>query len=182
MRRHIPNLLTAGRVVLAVGVFLLLLAPDVPWHATALVLFVIAAATDAIDGYLARRLGAATTFGRIADPAADKILVCGVLVILLDDETLAAATGLAPWMTALVVARELAMMSLRGILETRGTPFGARWLGKAKALVQFIACALLLARPLYFAEGRIDLFLKILLPAMVALTLISCVPYLRRGK
>ncbi|MBN2489421.1 MAG: CDP-diacylglycerol--glycerol-3-phosphate 3-phosphatidyltransferase, partial [Planctomycetes bacterium] len=109
-----------------------------PWRTTlagiGFVLFLVAAFTDVLDGYLARRRRMTSDFGRIADPFADKILICGSLVFL-------AATPdvdriIQPWVVVVILAREFLVTGLRGYLEARGLSFGARAIGKLKMLLQ----------------------------------------------
>src|SRR5690349_2287096 len=98
---NVPNILTLSRLVLAVVVFALV-ANGRYW--SALVVFVIAALTDALDGYFARLLDQGTIIGRQLDPLVDKVIVCGAFIYLL---SVPANTGLAPWMVTTIVVREL---------------------------------------------------------------------------
>jgi CDP-diacylglycerol--glycerol-3-phosphate 3-phosphatidyltransferase len=132
---NLPNQLTAARLVLAVVLFGCVAAE---WWLAGLVVFVLAAVTDWLDGYLARRLGVTGAFGRQFDPLVDKVLVCGAFIFLLPVD----GAGLAPWMVTLVVARELLITGLRGFVESQATRFGADWLGKLKMGLQ---CAALIA-------------------------------------
>lgn len=110
---------------------------------TALALFVIAAVTDALDGYLARRWNAVSVFGRVVDPAADKVLVLGALILLASP---AFATpnggpvaGYAPWMVVVMLSRELMVTSVRAVLESAGVSFAANRSGKLKMILQSAA-------------------------------------------
>src|SRR5215831_13080155 len=103
-----------------------------------LIVFALAAVTDWLDGYLARKQGLSSTLGRILDPLVDKVLICGAFIFLIPVPD----SGLVPWMATVVVARELVISSLRSFLENRGAVFGADWLGKLKMGLQ---CAALLA-------------------------------------
>jgi CDP-diacylglycerol---glycerol-3-phosphate 3-phosphatidyltransferase len=123
--------------VLAIVLFLLI--ERAQWLAC-LGVFALAALTDWLDGYLARKQGITSTLGRNLDPLVDKVLICGAYVFLIpygDDKG-----WMKPWMVTLVVARELVITSLRSFLENRGATFGADWLGKAKMVLQ---CAALIA-------------------------------------
>jgi CDP-diacylglycerol--glycerol-3-phosphate 3-phosphatidyltransferase len=155
MTRHIPNLLTAGRFVLALVLFAVLGAYDGPprdpeaWPLLdiAMALFLIAALTDAVDGYLARALGHVTTFGRIADPFVDKIVVCGTLayligqqfVVMQPDGSVENLTGWQPWMVVAIVARELLVTGMRSFSESHGISFAATMSGKVKMFLQCFA-------------------------------------------
>jgi CDP-diacylglycerol--glycerol-3-phosphate 3-phosphatidyltransferase len=149
MRTNLPNQITIGRLILTV-VFLMLLAGfDVRdlvsrgWMLdAAFVLFVVAAATDCLDGYLARRQNQVTSFGRILDPFVDKLLIVGAFVLLLGrgfrDDAGLEITDLRPWMVVLIIARELMVSGLRGFSESQGTPYAANWWGKIKMFLQCI--------------------------------------------
>ena len=118
------------------------------WKSAAAV-FVVAAATDFLDGWLARRYGQVTTLGRILDPFVDKIVVVGALLFLLEKrvrmpapgegDTLVVWSGVSAWMVLVIVAREMFVSSLRGFLEKHGVDFSADWTGKVKTTLQFVA-------------------------------------------
>lgn len=150
---NLPNLITISRLVITAGVFVCLeLAPirsidlhaqnvaaevvDVQraWVWTAFVLFLIAAFTDFLDGWLARRWQMVTAFGRVADPFADKVLIAGSLVTLLQFP--AATTVLTTWYVVIVIAREFLVTAIRGVVEASGRPFPADRLGKWKMVLQ----------------------------------------------
>jgi CDP-diacylglycerol--glycerol-3-phosphate 3-phosphatidyltransferase len=130
----LPNQLTALRFFLALGLFLLIALELWIWS---LAVFAVAAFTDWLDGYLARKLQLGSTLGRNLDPLVDKILVCGAFICLLPFGY--AATGLYAWMVVVVVSRELVVTGLRGFIETRGGQFGAAWPGKLKMVLQCAA-------------------------------------------
>ena len=131
----VPNQLTAARVVLAVVLFVLITFQLWTW---CLVVFAVAALTDWLDGYIARLHNLTSSIGRSFDPLADKVLICGAYIFLLD-AGLNHRAGLTPWMVTLVVGRELVVTSLRTYLENAGSQFGADWLGKLKMGLQFAA-------------------------------------------
>ena len=143
-RRRIPNILTTGRLLLA---FVLFWAIGAGRWSTALVLFIVAAATDWLDGYIARRYGSASTLGRMYDPLVDKVLMVGAFVFLLDVRTspLEGGSGWTPWMVVVLLAREFIVTGIRAYLEERGVAFGADWIGKAKMLFQAVALMWILA-------------------------------------
>jgi CDP-diacylglycerol--glycerol-3-phosphate 3-phosphatidyltransferase len=132
---NLPNILTSARLGLAIVLFVL-----ISQHAwlTALAVFIVAAITDWLDGYLARKQGLTTPFGRNFDPLVDKVLVCGTFIFLLPEP----AAGLVPWMVTLIVARELIVTGLRSFFEAHSRSFGADWLGKLKMVLQ---CAAIIA-------------------------------------
>ena len=127
--------LTVARIVAAPFVVVLFLW-DFPNHAYwATALFIVAMATDQIDGWLARRHGRTTPLGSLLDPVADKVLVLTTLIMLVD-------LGVAPgWMVAAIVARELLVSGLRLAAVERGVVISARDLGKLKTWSQAVAAA-----------------------------------------
>ncbi|MEM8865258.1 MAG: CDP-diacylglycerol--glycerol-3-phosphate 3-phosphatidyltransferase [Planctomycetota bacterium] len=129
---NVPNRLSAARIVLAIGCFVAL---AVNAYLVALVLFVLAAATDWLDGYWARRFNQITQLGRILDPFADKLIVCGVFIYL----AAIPPSGVAPWMAVVVMAREMLVTALRGFVEQSGGDFSAKWAGKWKMVFQSLA-------------------------------------------
>jgi len=132
---NLPNQLTFLRLVLAVVLFALI---DFEQWSGCLLVFALAALTDWLDGYFARKQGLVSSLGRNLDPLVDKVLICGAYIYLVP----VPAAGLAPWMATLVVARELIITSLRSFIENRGATFGADLLGKIKMVLQ---CAALIA-------------------------------------
>jgi len=161
LRRRLPNAITMARLVLAVAFFATLNAyryPDtaVLWANIAIALFVVAACTDALDGYLARRWKATTTFGRIMDPFSDKFLILGAFIYLAGprfvvpewaaepDAFFTMSTGVYPWMVIIIFARELLVTGIRGVLESMGISAGAKWSGKWKMILQSVAVPVIL--------------------------------------
>ncbi|MEM6798738.1 MAG: CDP-diacylglycerol--glycerol-3-phosphate 3-phosphatidyltransferase [Planctomycetota bacterium] len=129
---NVPNQLSAARIVLAVGCFFVL---SVGWYGAALGLFVAAAATDWLDGYWARRFNQITQLGRILDPFADKLVVCGTFIFL----AAIPESRVAPWMAVVVMSRELLVTALRSFVEQAGGDFSAKWVGKWKMVLQCAA-------------------------------------------
>lgn len=133
----VPNLLSLIRLVLAIVFFV---AVEQGRHVPAFWLFVVAASTDWMDGWYARRYGQVSRLGRIFDPLVDKVIVCGAYVVLA-----AAGTAIAPWMAVVVVVRELMVTAIRAEMEKAGHDFSAAWSGKIKMVLQCLAVALVLA-------------------------------------
>ncbi len=133
----VPNILSFTRLVLAVVFFV---AFEQHWHVPAFWLFVVAASTDCIDGWYARRFGQVSRLGRIFDPLVDKVIVCGGYVMLAS-----AGTAIAPWMAVVVVVRELMVTAIRAEMEKAGCDFSAAFSGKVKMVLQCVAIALVLA-------------------------------------
>jgi len=132
----LPDQLTVARVA-AVPVVVLLFAWDFPNHAYwATAIFVVAMATDQIDGWLARRRGTSSPLGKLLDPVADKVLILATLVMLIGE-------GVAPaWMVALIVVREILVSGLRLAAVERGVVLGARDLGRLKTWAQAVAATM----------------------------------------
>jgi CDP-diacylglycerol---glycerol-3-phosphate 3-phosphatidyltransferase len=134
---NLPNQLTTLRLILSVILFGFLAAE---WYWTSFVLFVVAAGTDWLDGYYARKYGMVTTLGRILDPFADKVIICGTFMFLaVEKSMLDYPYGLRMWMVVVVVARELLVTTIRSFIEERGGDFSAKWSGKIKMVLQCIA-------------------------------------------
>jgi CDP-diacylglycerol--glycerol-3-phosphate 3-phosphatidyltransferase len=133
----VPNLLSAIRLVLAIVFFV---AAEQGRPVAAFWLFGVAASTDWMDGWYARRFGQVSRLGRIFDPLVDKVIVCGAYVVLA-----AAGTAIAPWMAVVVVVRELMVTAIRAEMEKTGHDFSAAWSGKIKMVLQCVAVALVLA-------------------------------------
>ncbi len=156
MRMNLPNQITTTRFFLAI-IFLVLLASfdckrlyELEWMInTCFVLFVVAAGTDALDGYLARKHNQVTSFGRVLDPFVDKILVVGGFIMLLgnnfQDADGVLTTGLQAWMIVVIVGRELLVSGLRGFSEAQGKAYAANWLGKIKMILQCVTMGWILA-------------------------------------
>jgi CDP-diacylglycerol--glycerol-3-phosphate 3-phosphatidyltransferase len=129
---NIPNQLTLARLILSVVVFALI---GMRWYSSAIVTFVIAASTDWIDGYYARKYGQVTKLGRIFDPFVDKIIICGSFIFLATEPL----SGIHAWMAVLVVAREILVTALRSFIEQSGGDFSANMSGKLKMVLQCVA-------------------------------------------
>ena len=137
---------TATRILLTPVIMALVLVGDAGDETgdaalLACVLFCVAAATDWVDGRLARRWGITTKLGSFLDTTADKMLVSGVLIALL------AAERASPWLVALIIGRELTLMGLRGIMASEGEVMSPSMLGRLKTSTQFLAIALAIVRP-----------------------------------
>jgi CDP-diacylglycerol--glycerol-3-phosphate 3-phosphatidyltransferase len=176
---NVPNQLTMARLVLAVVMFAFV---ALGFYMTALVLFIVAASTDWLDGYYARKYGQVTTLGRILDPFADKIIICGVFIFLVAVPQLTAVPwGLGAWMVAVIVGRELLVTALRGFLEAGGADFSAKTSGKWKMLLQCVAAGACLLYLWQDGRGDVPAWLTVTmivaLWATVALTVYSGVVY-----
>jgi CDP-diacylglycerol--glycerol-3-phosphate 3-phosphatidyltransferase len=150
---NVPNQLTVARLVLSIVCFVFLSFDS---YLIGLILFAIAAGTDWIDGFWARRYGQITQLGRILDPFADKIVICGTFIFLaavppaINAQTYYSASEVAAWMAVVVVARELLVTALRSFFEEHGTDFSAQWAGKWKMVFQCAAAAFSLWQLWYY--------------------------------
>lgn len=162
---NLPNALTLLRILLVPVVVVALLEETPNGDALAAAVFALAAATDGLDGYLARSRKEITTFGKLIDPLADKLLITAALISLVSLDRLAA------WVAMVIIAREFAVTGLRGVAAERGVVIQASWLGKAKTVLQIAAVIALIA--LHPAPLWVDL----LVYAAVAMTVVSGVDY-----
>ncbi len=148
---NVPNILTIARLVLSVFCFVFL---TFNWYLTSLVLFVVAAGTDWVDGFYARRYGQITKLGRILDPFADKIIICGTFTFLAAVPppygANSSASEIWAWMAVVVLAREILVTALRSFFEEHGTDFSAKWSGKWKMVFQCATAAMSLWRLWYY--------------------------------
>lgn len=198
MIKHIPNILTMGRFVLA-GIFLamILYAPGyyedgsvgfpglLDW---AFLIFVIAGITDAIDGHIARSLDVVSQFGRIVDPLADKVLVCGAFLCfaIIGQPVLFGLSGatlaVIQWATAAVlIVREVYVTVLRHYAEAKGINFAATKSGKIKMLLQSIAIGSVVIKIAHFPTNLwASWFVTAIYLLMVGSTVLSGIRATRR--
>lgn len=168
--QQLPNSLTVLRAILAGGFFAALNAyryPDegVLWGNIAIVLFIAAAITDALDGHLARKWHVESVFGRIMDPFCDKVLILGAFIYLAgprfvvkewvdDGSFFTMATGVYPWMVVIILARELLVTGIRGVIESMGLSGASNWSGKIKMILQSIIVPIVLALVINFKTSQ----------------------------
>ena len=139
-----------------------------------LVIFLLAAITDFIDGYIARKYNMITDFGKFMDPLADKLLVTAALLILLENGLIAG------WVVVIILAREFIVTGFRTIAASKGVVIAAGWLGKIKTVVQFIMIStlLLLNYPFELFNWPVD---QIFVALAVVLTVASGVEYIYKN-
>ncbi len=170
---NVPNQLTSIRLVLAIVLFGLI---PYEYYLAAMWVFIVAAGTDWIDGFYARRYNQVTTLGRILDPFVDKIIICGTFISLAGID----GSDIARWMAVVVVGRELMVTALRSFLEQRGADFSATLSGKLKMVLQCIAVVLALYRLSYggaVIPKWLDPTLMAAVWSAVVLTVVSGVAY-----
>jgi CDP-diacylglycerol--glycerol-3-phosphate 3-phosphatidyltransferase len=160
MFRHVPNILTGLRLILAAVFFAMLadyqqpaspMASQALWLNTAFLVYLIALISDFFDGYLARKWKVEGAFGRVVDPFVDKVLVLGSFIFFAGrnftipsnnpsdiPSNVMTITGISPWMVVVILARELLVTSLRGSSEQSGQNFAAAFSGKLKMVAQSV--------------------------------------------
>jgi CDP-diacylglycerol--glycerol-3-phosphate 3-phosphatidyltransferase len=156
---NLPNFLTLLRI-LAVPVVVVALLGETPnGDELAAAVFALAALTDGLDGYFARSRDTVTTFGKLMDPLADKLLITAALVSLVSLHRLQA------WVAMVIIAREIAVTGLRAIAAERGVVIAASWMGKVKTVLQIAAVfALIAANP---APAWVDVLVYLAVAATV---------------
>ncbi len=169
---NLPNQLTMLRIIL-IPVFIVVLMTGYYYWAAAI--FVIASATDALDGYLARKHNLVTNFGKLMDPLADKLLVVSALVCLVELGDIAA------WMVVIILAREFTITALRSVAASEGIVIAAGNSGKLKTIFQMVAITAVLLRNWPFSLINFP-FAQIMLWGAVALTLYSGIEYMIKNK
>jgi len=174
---NVPNLLSLSRLPLAV---LLCVCISSKWWVIGLVTFSLAAASDWLDGWWARRFGQLSPIGRSLDPLTDKVLIGAAFIFLIPVPDI----SIDPWVVTVVIGRELLITGLRGIIEATGKSFGADWFGKLKTVLQcvvLIGVLLLLAMRENPALADLTRLLEwvylVLLYAMLVATVGSAVQY-----
>lgn len=144
----------------------------------ALVLFVVAASTDAVDGHIARKYNLVTDFGKFLDPIADKLLVTAALLALMCVDKVYA------WATMIILIREFIVTGLRLVAGTKGIVIAAGQLGKLKTVFQTAALSVLLAAPVFPAGGEKIVYIigDVLMGIAVLLTIVSGVEYIYKNR
>ena len=194
MYRIFPNVVTGLRLAMAIVVLVLMSCGDAIsvtslYLDTVLVLFVVAMLTDWVDGYLARKLNAISQFGRMLDPFVDKVLICGLFILLSGPEwggrpsespAFQNTSGVPAWLATIIVIRELLVSMLRGFGEAGGFDYSARFLGKMKLCTQTGAVVVILLVMGHLADRRWALLIRDAgLLITLAITILSSAPYLK---
>ena len=190
---NLPNKITLSRIAL-IPVFMLFAFPYPEFmhgilpsglsflseykELISLIVFVVAASTDALDGHIARKNNLVTDFGKFLDPIADKLLVTAALLAL------TAADVTYAWATMVILIREFVITGLRLVAGTKGIVIAAGNLGKLKTVFQTAALSVLLAAPVFSgtASGVIYIIGDILMIIAVILTIVSGVEYLYKNR
>ncbi len=174
---NLPNKLTIARVV-AAPIFVLLYMYDE--FLLAFVVFVVASATDWLDGYIARKYNLVSNFGKIMDPLADKILVYAAFCLMVEDFTVPA------WMLIVILTREFVVSGMRTVAASAGIVIAAGTSGKIKTILQMIAVPLLLLRPITSeisdVSDIVNMTGEIFLWASLVMTVYSGIEYVLQNK
>lgn len=184
---NLPNKLTALRILM-IPLFMIITLFPFDWGTLAIaqsqiavnqligaIIFAIASFTDWLDGYIARRDGFVTNFGKFADPLADKMLVATAMIVLVGQ-------GLAPsWVVSIIISRELAVTGLRLLLVKEGEVMAAAWPGKIKTATQMVAIILLFLDNFPFQAIGIPVA-DIMLYLCLVFTIYSGVDYFIKNK
>lgn len=163
---NLPTVLTITRIVL-VPVFMALVLVKIPYGAYfAALVFIAAAVTDGLDGYIARTRQQVTTLGQLIDPLADKLLISGALVSLVQMNEVSA------WLAMIIIGREFAVSGLRMVAVTEGVVIPASSLGKVKTISQIVAIVAVL---IHFPGAAVLLWIAAIL------TIVSAIDYFSRA-
>jgi CDP-diacylglycerol---glycerol-3-phosphate 3-phosphatidyltransferase len=169
---NLPNLLTFSRLLL-IPIFVLLFSQPTPERSlAAATVFGIAAITDLLDGYLARRRSEVTRLGRLLDPIADKLLVISGLILLVEFQRVSAIVAI------LMIAREVAVTGIRAISAAEGIVLSAETIGKYKMTAQVLAILFLIMADSVDPEWKFYAIGNVLLYSALMLGLISGAKYL----
>lgn len=172
---NLANKLTIARILL-VPVFMIFLLNKIPYGVPiAAAIFIIAAITDTLDGYIARKKNQITNFGKFMDPLADKLLVSAALISLVQMGRLSA------WIVVIIISREYTISILRAVAASEGVVIAASWWGKAKTITQIIAIIFTIVNNFPFEYINFP-FDDIMMGLAVLITVISGVDYLKINK
>ncbi|MCT4564119.1 MAG: CDP-diacylglycerol--glycerol-3-phosphate 3-phosphatidyltransferase [Maledivibacter sp.] len=172
---NLANKITIARILL-VPVFMFFLLTKIPYGvAIATIIFIIAALTDSLDGYIARSRNQVTKLGKFMDPLADKLLVTAALVSLVQMDRLPA------WVVVIIISREIIVSVFRAVAASEGIVIAASPWGKAKTVSQIVAILVLLFDNYPFSLFNVP-FDTIAIWVAVILTLISGYDYINKNK
>ncbi len=181
---NLPNKLTMLRIIL-IPVFVVLFVLEFPNHMIwALAVFAIAAITDQLDGHLARKNNQVTSFGKLADPLADKLLTISALICFVEK----GLWYIPGWAVIVIIGRELIVTGIRMIALTDNTVIAASIWGKAKTVSQLVTIIAIMVDMIMQGMGYKEIFIignvsvmLILVIIMVVLTLISGIDYVKKN-
>ena len=172
---NLPNKLTMFRVILIPFFVFFLLSPYFPDYGNyiAVAIFIVASATDILDGKIARKYNLVTNFGKFMDPLADKLLVCSALICLIERGQLAS------WIVVIIIAREFIISGFRLVASDNGVVIAASYWGKSKTICQMLMVIVLL---LELPQPAFQILGIVLTYAALILTVVSLVDYVWKNK
>ncbi len=174
---NLPNAVTALRFFLAAVLAGLLMLEQTVWVAfSAWLIFALAAVSDWVDGYIARRCRIVTVLGQLMDPLADKVLVAAALIMLIPLDRLPA------WLALLILCRELIITGLRGIASSAGIVVPASGMGKFKSIIQYIGVGTLIFPPDLLPIPHLHRIGLAIVYIALVLTVTSGIDYFRKLK
>jgi len=171
---NLPNKITIFRVCMIPVFLVFMLVPGIAYsNYIAMAVFAIACASDALDGYIARKHNLVTNFGKFMDPIADKLLVCSALICFV------ALSYMPAWIAIVIIAREFIINGFRLIASDNGVVIAASYWGKFKTIAQMIMCILLIVQlPFAWVEVIEQIFIWLSL----ILTVVSLCEYIWKNK
>lgn len=171
---NLPNKITIFRIVLIPVFLIFMLVEGIPYGKyIAAAVFIIAALTDALDGYIARKYNLISNFGKFMDPLADKLLVSSALICFVELKLLAA------WIVVVIIAREFIISGFRLVASDRGVVIAASWWGKIKTNVQMIMSVMLIINLDYTIINVLEL---IFIYLSIIFTVVSLIDYMVKNK
>lgn len=171
---NLPNKITLFRVAMIPVFLVFMLIPNIPYGTyIAAAIFIIAALTDLLDGYIARKHNLVTNFGKFMDPLADKLLVSSALICFVE-------LGLMPaWIVIIIISREFIISGFRLVASDNGVVIAASWWAKIKTTVQMVMSVMLIIN---LDNTFINLLEQIAIYLAVILTIVSLIEYLVKNK
>lgn len=171
---NLPNKITIFRVCMIPVFLVFMLVPGIPYsNYIATAVFAIACASDALDGYIARKYHLVTNFGKFMDPLADKLLVCSALICFV------ALSYMPAWIVIVIISREFIISGFRLIASDNGVVIAASYWGKFKTIVQMITCILLIVQ---LPIAWIDVAEQVFIWLSLILTVVSLAEYIWKNK
>ncbi|MFO7295754.1 MAG: CDP-diacylglycerol--glycerol-3-phosphate 3-phosphatidyltransferase [Caldicoprobacter sp.] len=171
---NLANKITIVRIML-VPIFMVLLLSDFPYsNVIAALIFIVAASTDTVDGYIARKRNEVTNFGKFIDPLADKILVTAALVILVEMGKISSVVAI------IIITREFIITGFRVLAASEGIVIAASWWGKAKTITQIVAIVAVMLDNMPFKWIGFP-FDRIALILAVIITIVSGIDYIYKN-
>jgi CDP-diacylglycerol--glycerol-3-phosphate 3-phosphatidyltransferase len=177
---HLPNAITVSRILLIPVFVLVFLEPTPNRSLAAAAIFGLAALTDAVDGYVARRWGQVTRLGQLLDPIADKLLVLTALFLLVDFDRIDGSPRVEAWVAIVLAGRELAVTGLRAVAAREGIDLTPETTGKVKMATQVVAILFLILEEAVPASLNFHEWGTLILFVSLALSLISATQYIRQ--